>query len=255
MTRPSPGNLILGAGELYLDRIDQKTGKNTGLRHLGNVSNFTISTTVETKKKYSSMEAAKGLLASVPTQISCTGKLSMDYYQPENLALGMMGEDGVLTQTAQTGLTKTFAAVRLGRLYSLGKKKVSNVILESDLGGMTYVLNEDYTIDLLRGYWEPLIGGAITDDSTVKATFDTQAGTFPKISGLVAPRIEGMLYFKGDPTYGPVYEAEIWKASIIPDGDIGFITEDWGSFGITLDIMNDAENHPDDPYFRYLRLK
>lgn len=254
MTRPNSGNLILGAGELFFDRIDSKTGKSTGLRHLGNVSNFTISTTVETKKKYSSMDSARGLLASAATQVTCTGKLTLDYYQPENLALAMLGEDNILTQTPQTGLSKTFTSVRLGRLYSLDQKKVANVVLKSSTGE-AYVLNEDYTIDLLRGYWEPLVGGAIVNDSSVEATFDTQAGSFPKISGLTTPHIEGMLYFKGDPTFGPMYEAEIWKASVLPEGDIGFITEDWGSLGLTLEIMNDSENHPNDPYFRYLQLK
>ena len=251
---PSAGNLLLGAGMLYFDRLD-KEGKSTGLRPLGNVTNFTITTTAETKKKYSSMQAARRLYASVATQISCTGKLTLSEYDPANLALAMLGEDGVYTQTEQTGLTKTFNSVMVGRLYGLGQKKVSNVVLESVPAGATYVEGVDYQIDLNTGYFEPLIGGAINDSSTISAKFDTQTGAFPKVSGGTVGQIMGMLYFKGDPTAGPAYEVEIWRASVVPEGDLIMITDDWGSFDISLEIQDDSENHPIDPYFRYIKLK
>ena len=62
--------------------------------------------------------------------------------------------------------------------------------------------------------------------------------------------VEGFIRFIGDPMHGPSLEAEIWKCSLKPTSDVAFIGTDWGAVEFEAEILKDAANHPDDPYFK-----
>jgi len=246
-------DLSLGAGKLYFDRFD-KNGLPTGERPLGNAPEFTLTTATEKKEKYSSMSAAKGLLQSVVTKITITVKTKLDYFSPANLALALMGEEGVYTQTAKNGLDAKFTKVTQGMFYSLGYKAVKNVVVTDTTAATTYVVAADYTVDAKTGRIEIIVDGNIADDSDIDVTFDIAACAMVKITGGSASKIEGYLHFVGDPSFGPAYEGEFWRVSVTPDGDLGFITEDWGSIGLSIEVQDDSENHPaPDNYYRLLK--
>ncbi|MBK6423877.1 MAG: hypothetical protein IPF77_17025 [Gemmatimonadetes bacterium] len=38
--------------------------------------------------------------------------------------------------------------------------------------------------------------------------------------------------------------------SAAPDGELGLITEEYGSFSLVLTVLNDAATHPTEPYYR-----
>jgi hypothetical protein len=244
-------DLMIGAGMLYFDRFD-KEGNPTGERPLGNATDFILTTATEKKEKYSTMSAAKGLLRSVVTKITITAKTKLDYFSPANLALALMGEEGLYTQAAKAGLVEDFAKVTQGMYYNLGYKNVKSVVVESIPTGTVYVADVDYVLNAKTGRIEIMVGGGIADGSDIKVAFGADACVMTKISGGTVSRIEGYLHFVGDPTHGPAYEGEFWKVSISPDGDLGFITEDWGSIGLSIEVQNDSENHPKDPYYRLL---
>lgn len=244
-------DLMIGAGTLYFDRLD-KDGNSTGERPLGNATDFTLTTATEKKEKYSTMSAAKGLLRSVVTKITITAKTKLDYFSPANLAMALMGEEGVYTQIAQTGLDKKFMKITQGMFYGLGYKNVKSVVVKPIPTGTAYVADVDYLLDAQTGRIEIIVGGGIADGSDIDVTFNTEDCVMTKISGGTVSKIEGYLHFVGDPTHGPAYEGEFWKVSITPDGDLGFITEDWGSIGLSIEVQDDSENHPKDPYYRLL---
>lgn len=91
-------DLMVGAGALYFKRSDDPNG----LHHLGNVEEFNITTDVTTVEKNSSMDKDRELMASVVTAVNPTGTMTMNEYNPYNLALGLYGREGVYTQLAQT---------------------------------------------------------------------------------------------------------------------------------------------------------
>ena len=91
-------DLMVGAGALFFARSDDPNG----LHHLGNVSEFNITTDVTTVEKNSAMDKDRELLASVVTAVNPTGSLTMNEYNPYNLALGLYGREGVLSQAAVT---------------------------------------------------------------------------------------------------------------------------------------------------------
>ena len=358
---PSSDLLMIGAGELYFDRIDQATGSLTGERHLGNCTTFNLTTNIEEKKKYSSMHAARTLYKSIITQLGASGKVVMDEYDPKNMALGLFGEDGIFTQAAGTDNVATLTNVEQGRYYPLGKFKVANLVIpraivspaviqaavpvgtvtsdgtvnasgkytglvptdiyititaantttgsiagckfqwkkgitgvsSSDVdadvtvptlltdgvsvllaagplqdfvvgdvfrihcipaASTNYVVGEDYELDAKTGRVYIVEGGDIVDGSTIGATFDNEACTCVKIAGGNTSKIEGFLRFVGDPTTGPAYMGEFWKISIQPDGELGFISDDWGSITIKFECQDDSGNHPKEPFYRLLNL-
>jgi hypothetical protein len=245
-------DLWLGAGKLFFNRLN-KLGQPTGERPLGNAPEFTLTTATEKKEKYSSMDAAKGLLESIVTKVTITAKTKLDYFSPANLALALMGEEGVYTQVAEADKDVQFTKVTQGMFYNLGYKAVKDVVVAPTPASTPYVLGTDYKLDVKTGRIEIIVGGGIADGSDIDVTFDVGECAMVKISGGVAKKIEGYLHFVGDPTMGPAYEGEFWRVSITPDGDLGFISEDWGSIGLTIDVQNDSEHHPDDPYYRLLK--
>lgn len=91
-------DLMVGAGALFFERSDDPNG----LHHLGNVSEFNITTDVTTVEKNSAMDKDRELMASVVTAVNPTGSLTMNEYNPYNLALGLYGREGVLNQAAAT---------------------------------------------------------------------------------------------------------------------------------------------------------
>lgn len=90
-------DLLVGAGELYFRRKDDPNG----LHHLGNVETFNITTDVTTVEKNSSMNRRRELMASVVTAVAPSGTLTMNEYNPYNLALGLFGEEHVHLQSEQ----------------------------------------------------------------------------------------------------------------------------------------------------------
>ena len=90
-------DLMVGAGELYFKRSDDPNG----FHHLGNVEEFTITNDVTTVEKNSSMNKKRELMASVTTAIEPSASITMNEYNPYNMALGLYGTENVHTQTAK----------------------------------------------------------------------------------------------------------------------------------------------------------
>ena len=100
-THSKPEDLMLGAGTLYFDRLNDD-GTPSGLRILGNVSEMTVTNDITVVEKNSSMTSARELMASIVTDKKVSLALTMDEYDPANLAIGFYGEEGVFTQAQKT---------------------------------------------------------------------------------------------------------------------------------------------------------
>lgn len=255
MGTPSSENLMLGAGVLYFDRFDS-SGAKTGERHLGNCTAFSLTTEVEKVERYSSMDKAKRLYKSVIKSIKSTGKITLDEFDPANMALALLGEEGVVTQvlgSVAPGAALSFVAKK-GYGIKLGHFKVSNVIVKNSAGDTTYVLNTDYNLNDKAGMIFITAGSTIVDGSTIKISYDYAAATLPKVAGATLGKIEGFLRFVGDPTSGPAYLGEFWRVSVSPEGEMGFISDDWSTFGLSIECQDDAVNHPTDPMYRLVKF-
>jgi hypothetical protein len=96
---------------------------------------------------------------------------------------------------------------------------------------------------------------SILEDTEVKVSYHVPQAIFPKIMGAIAGRIEGRLLFIGDPNKGPCYNGEFWKCSMKPDGDLsGLIGTEFGSYNIQATCLSDRQNHPDEPFYKLVKV-
>jgi hypothetical protein len=112
----------------------------------------------------------------------------------------------------------------------------------------------DYIIDDQR-----LRGGVITipatstlkEGDTVYISANVPEASYPTVSGANAGDIAGELLFLGDPNIGGNYVIEAWKVKVTPDGDFtGLISDDFGSFSLTVKFLADYEHHPKYPFYK-----
>ena len=249
----SGGNLLLGHGEVYFDRLSS-TGAKTGERFLGNVSSLAITMSNEVKEKYDSVTAAGNLLQRVITRTTAEVSLSMTEFTAKNLALFALGDDS--SPIAQTGaavvdenLNGGVAVPSSDAWYPLAfRGSVANPLtaVTVKVGAATKTINTDYLVDLVGGRIYIVPGGTIvagTDIVKVSYTYPTlTAGTTALDRVLAGTRadVTGLLRFVGVPAAGPKWEAIVWKVSFTPDGDLALIADDFGEFKLKGAILADG---------------
>jgi len=158
MATPSAKNLYIGSGQVFFDRFDDDENR-TGLRHLGNVPKFDLKTEVTKIEKKSSMDAAKSTYDEAVTEKKVSADLTVEEFDPSNLALALYGTEGIINQAAGTVANERQKAYK-GRFIQLGAYNVSNVKVKR-LTGLPSVV----------GAAAPF--GTITGDGTV-----TSSGTY-----------------------------------------------------------------------------
>lgn len=253
--------LLLGRGKLYFDRFDAN-GNATGERFLGNCTRLESSTTDELREKYSSATQDSPLMKSVNVRRTQELAITLDEFDPENVALALMGEAGYLA--AQTGgaIVDESVTGKLGKYVKLANRgtiasPLSGVVVTTDPAGTTYTVNDDYIVDAVTGRLYCVPGGAISDDEALLIDYTAPAIAATDIQKIIAGNkntIEGFMRFIGDPAAGPIFEAEIWKVSINPDGAIGLISDEFAEFPLKGKILDDSANHPTEPLWRLLKL-
>lgn len=152
--------------------------------------------------------------------------------------------DGISVDVTLTG-TQTFV---VNEIYSF---------IASPAGG-GYTEGVDYVLERLEssnGLIKIPKSSRITA-STVKVDYKVPQGSFPRVSGSNAGKIEGELLFLGDNGMDTVYNANFWKVNITPSGDLsGFIGQDFGSFELTGECLSDSVNHPTEPFYHYTMVR
>jgi hypothetical protein len=69
------------------------------------------------------------------------------------------------------------------------------------------------------------------------------------VRGLTTPQLQGEIQFFGTNDVGPNYNAAVWKVSLKPTSELGFISDDWAKVEFEGEALSDAANHPASPYF------
>lgn len=245
-----PTNLLLGKGIIYFDRFDA-TGLRTGELDLGNCEVFSVGITDENKEKYSSRDAAAGLLRRVNTRRDIPISIQGDEFNPENLALVQMGSLGTLTQASGSVTAEQISAAPVkGRWYPTVGRDISAVVVKQ--GVTTLALDTDYLVDAVSGRIYLVPSGAAVAGTPLTVDYAAAAITgLDTVAAGTASIIEGYIHFMGDPSAGPIMEAEYWRVSISVGGDeVGLITDDWGNWSLEAKVLADTVNHPTEPFGR-----
>ncbi len=248
-----PTQLLLGRGKVFFDRFDA-SGNPTGLRFVGEADKLDITPSVTNKDYFTQTKAASTKLASNITNQTHEIDLQLREYQPENLALAMLGDSIALTQTQQTvadGTEQLSAKALPGCVYQTKYRNIS--ALTAKTGVTPLVADTDYEIlDPKLGLIHILPGTTVLDGTKPLNVGYTAAAiaTGKQIQGGTTSKIEGKLVFIGDPANGPALDAEIWRVRWQPSGALSFITDDYSSIPLKGEVMDDAANHPAQPLYR-----
>jgi len=241
-----PMNYTLGRGELYFNKFRIGTMVGIGERYFGNTPEVSFTFESETLDHYNSDRGVREKDASVILQTNRTGSFSTDNISPENLALFFFGDKDVLTQASATAVSETFEDVQQGLFYQLGATQanptgvrlVTNVVVTDDATptANTFVVGQDYQVDLQLGRIEILKGGDITDGTNLVVTYDVTASTRELVvSGSQA--VEGELrYIARNPT-GEQIDYFWPHVKIAPNGDFALKSDEFQVIPFTIEVL------------------
>jgi hypothetical protein len=245
-----PNQLLLGRGKLYFDRFDS-AGNATGLRFLGEADKLEINPSATTKDYFGMTKAASTKLAQNITQQTHEIDIQLREYQAANLALALLGDSTVLTQTGGSITGEQLSSKALpGCVYKTANRNISTVVAHT--GVTALVLGTDYEVlDAVMGLIHVLPGTTALDGTKPLSVDYTAAAitTGIQVKAGTESKIEGKLVYVGDPANGPAFDCEVWRVRFQPSGALVLITDDYASIPLKGEAMDDTANHPGDPLY------
>jgi hypothetical protein len=262
---PNSENLYLGAGSVYFDRLDA-AGLSTGLRHLGNVDTFELTNSVEVKEKKNAMDGLRATYAEVPIGSSSEVNMAVTEFTKENLALALIGAEAELIQAADAAVADrpvgpVAANVKLDVWFDMG---CLNPTVTAVKQGVTTLDEDAYEVDAEAGIMR-LLSSYTGADKAVPATAVTWSGSIPAIlntagrwtvQALATASLKGRVRYisAANQTQGPRIMVDIWICGLNPDGALGLITEDFGSFNLKGKVYADTTKPVGQQYYKITSL-
>lgn len=244
----SGDNLVLGRGALLLDRFDAN-GASTGLRFIGNVSDLRLSTSDELREKYSSVSRGSPLLKRTIARRTIEFVAVCDEFALDNLALIAMAEKVTANQTIGAAQQVAMNDVLQGRWYDVGRRNLTTPVIRGVADTPVYTAGTDYLLDAENGLVYIIPGGGIADGTDIEFFGGWAATTITRLRGGKESTIRARMLFQSDNASGPNYRVEAWRVSITPDGEMGFISDDFGNFTLRLAVEADTAGHPNEPNY------
>ena len=251
---PDVLNYMVGKGKVWFSRLSADNVP-MGEMDLGNDPVFASSLENELLEHYSSMEGVKKKDMSAIISTAVNLKFTLDEPNPQNLNLAFLGNDEVSYETQPGGTVNNEAmTARLDRYVKVLRRAISLVTVTDATGAVTYVLGTDYTVDTVTGRIFCLSTGNILQGEPLLVDYTFDELRMPKIIPAGRAKVEGLLRFKGSPTYGRDYELVFWKVLLSSSGDINFISDDWTQIEFTGEALDDSVNHPGEAFGKILDL-
>lgn len=252
MPFPANGaNAKLGKGSLLLALWDAN-GDTNGFDFAGNANSIEVAAEATNVELFSSTQAAAPLLDRARTRIAYTVTAVLNEFTMKNLEYFLAGERNTKSQGSAVATPITFTDIVAGRYYQLGARQVTNVVAVKLPGSEVLVLGTDYTLNAEFGIIRFLDSANLSDDDDVLVEFDNPALSIDQIRVAQAgTKYAHLLYLSDDAnTQGNAAQdrLECWKVDVSPEGGLQFISDDYGAFSITMSIIDDSENHADDPF-------
>jgi len=254
MATPDSGNIYLGAGEVWFNRFNA-SGNSTQWRHLGNVSRLEPAQSVETLEKRSAMSGARGLLKRVVTSTTSEVSMTLDEFDPENVALALLGSASAFSQSSGTATDSAIpGTVKKGQWLDTGKLKIAVTGVKKS-GGASLNANE-YEVDSDTGMIKILsTASTVADGDSITWSGSYAAVTSTQVQALANSRIEGSLRFRSaSDAVGPRYLVDFWKVAITPDGALALLTTEFGEITLKAAVQEDTSKSIGERYFRMVQL-
>lgn len=250
---------MLGKGSVLFNPKDAN-GVPQGFIHLGNVTTFALSQQDEKKELYSSINKSTIKISEVHIKRNVTFKITGTDFKTDNMKIFFQGDSGTVAQTGSTVTGETLASssiTKLGKIFRTAKRNISAITVHGGTTPTTLVLGTDYTVlDATVGLIYILPTSAIVGLDTSALTIDYTYATIsvPVVHGATQSYIEGELHYVSDNKDGENTEVQVWRIRFSPTGDLNLISDDYASWTMEGDVLDDSANHPSAPLYQQLFL-
>src|SRR3990172_5341153 len=241
-----------GQGVVLIGERDTVTGKPKGLRSVGNVTDLSINTTVETLEHKESQTGQRSIDLRLTTQTTVEVTATLENFVAENLKLALRGDT---TQVDADSVVDEEVKFYAGKVTAVQHIKVSNFDIGVLVPSLTLFVDDDtpydYKLNTEAGSVLfndgsvtpvdalPSFGDAITA-LTVGATTVITVAAVPAFAEVGGKAIPGGITWTVDPTNGETGE----RAYTILAKTLTTVTLDWdttgGTYGSAGDIIIDG---------------
>lgn len=229
-------NKVLGAGRLFFEETDaQGVPLVAGEVYLGDSPGFSLTITTESIEELSS----DGPMAEVDidrvTRINRNFSLTTKNINADNLAMFVIGDAAMVTQSATPVTGEAINGVLQGRYYQLGVspsnptgvRGVTSVTVQDDAATPnSFTAGEDYELDAALGRIYIIPGGGIADDTNLELGYTPVAETRSQITTNNLGAKFGRLRYVEDATFGRPHDVYAPFVQMTPTGELAFKSRD-----------------------------
>lgn len=241
---PSPLNAYVGRGKAYFSRF-LPDGTFTGVwRELGSCRQIRTTPEITKIQLSNTRTKASSTYAEAITDQKANVAIELDEYDAQNVALALMGDVASFVQTGASITAEQLADATHAakdRTYFTAQRDISAVAVKQ--GATTLVLNTDYQIlDAAAGAIHILDSSpAFVSGTALTVDYTSGAITAKSLVQMASQgNIKGALRVITDPVVGPKMDARWWNVSFTPDGDVPFITDEFGSLSLAGTALDDT---------------
>lgn len=239
-------NTTLGRGELWFARFKPGTQIPDGELYFGNTPEFSMTIEAETLDHYDADHGINEKDESINISTNRSGSFSTDNIEPRNVALFFFGSEDVLSVGASTVTDEHVDDVKAGRTYQLGtsntypqgRRKLASVVVKDDdtPTPTTFVVGEDYTVDLERGRLTIIDGGDIVDGTNLRVSYSQEAHSRSTVISGSEP-VAGALRFISFNATGERFDYFLPYVKVSPNGDYNLKGDEWQVIPFNLEIL------------------
>lgn len=216
----------LGSGKCYI----REAGSAAALAEVGNASALKFSTEEDEKDMTDYTQPGGGTYASVKRVKSVTCAMTLNDFNPKNLAMAVYGTAASLE--VQTLTYAPFTAYQGGLIPLQAPTAVT--VINAD-GTTTYVAGTDYEV---RKEGIFILGGAIADATPILV--DATLGAGKIIQALTSSGKTYELVFGGtNETNGKARNSHAFRVQFGTAKEVSFIGDDFGSLEIEGKVLKD----------------
>ena len=246
---------FLGAGDLYVQRVNPINGALMSMFGPYEVEKFEFKPNVETKEKSSKGRSTYGqVIETVNLPRPAEFAITFGEVDREGLSLALMGTQSAINTPAGTVAEGSAISVTvdLGGWIELPHQNWSSVVVKNEGGTTTYVEGTHYQVNYRLGWLKVLAGAGISAAAVLKVSGAYSAISGSKISAATVNEIRAKFVLDGINFADklPVI-ATVREGVVAPDTAFDFLADDFNSIPLTGRAKTPVG--ADDPFFVELR--
>jgi len=254
--RPSPYNYTLGGIRLWVNELLDASAtppKYRGFVDLGCIEEAPFAQAIDFQEHFCASTGTRVKDRKIVKEISSTITVTIVEADPENLRLFFLGGDITDVAASPGGGSVTTEVMKLtGTERRILKDGVnaSSVVVEPYGGGAAFTVTTDYVIEDHFGHKaiRRVATGSIGDGDFVEVDYTHDVLESRSFNPLTQILKTAQVQFIGVSDTGQEMIAQFDNVQINPTGDFSWNSDDWTSFQLELDILDNSLAAPSAPY-------